>query len=106
LDAAFGRESGQRLPNPFSPAMIAQALHSAIHAFRLTAAVERLVFKVFQEVVLNNLGRLYKGLNNTLIKHGVLPDLDVTRYLASEALKRNRAVSSAPTKNVAAQTAA
>ena len=91
LDAAFGRESGQRLTNPFSPAMIAQALHSAIHGFRLTSAVERLVFKVFQEVVLNNLGRLYKGLNNALIKHGVLPDLDVTRYLASEALKKNRA---------------
>jgi diguanylate cyclase (GGDEF)-like protein len=91
LDAAFGKDDGKRLLNPFSPAMITQAFHGAIHGFHLTATVERLVFKVFQDVVLNNLARLYKGLNAIFVKHGVLPDIDVTRYLAAEAMKRNRA---------------
>lgn len=90
FDAAFGKDDGKRLHNPFSPALITQAFHGAIHGFRLTATVERLVFKVFQDVVLSNLTRLYKGLNAIFVKHGVLPDLDVTRYLATEALKRNR----------------
>lgn len=90
LDAAFGKENSQRVTNPYSPAMVAQALHGGIQGFRLSSNVERLIFKIYQDVVLNNLERLYKGLNATLIKHGVLPNLDVTRYLAAQALKKNR----------------
>lgn len=90
VDAAFGKDDGKRLPNPYSPAMIAQNFHAAIHGFRLNATVERLVFKVFQEIVLSNLTRLYKALNAEFIKNGVLPDIDITRYLAAEALKKNK----------------
>lgn len=89
LDAAFSK-GDKRLQNPYSPAMVTQALHGSIHSFRLNAAVERLVFKIFQETVLNNLTRLYKSLNEIFIKNGVLPDIDITRYLANEALKKNR----------------
>ena len=106
LDAAFGKDDGKRLPNPYSPALITQALHSSIHSFRLSATVERLVFKIFQDVVLNNLTRLYKGLNAIFVKNGVLPDIDVTRYLAAEALKKNRAAQAGvPAKAVAPQPA-
>lgn len=91
LDAAFGKEDGKRMVNPFSPSAIAQAYHSAIASFSLTSALERLVFKVFQDVILNNLGRLYKALNTVFVKFGVLPDIDVTRYLASEAMKKHKA---------------
>lgn len=90
LDAAFGKENGQRVTNPYSPALIAQALHGGIQSFRAPVNVERLIFRVYQEVVLNRLERLYKELNATLIRHGVLPNLDVTRYLASQAIKQNR----------------
>ena len=90
VDAAFGKEGAERLVNPYSPAAITQAFHVAIRAFRLTAQVERVVFKVFQDVVLNNLARLYKSINNVFIRNNVLPDIDVTRYLAAQALKKHR----------------
>lgn len=95
VDAAFGKDDGKRLPNPYSPALIAQNFHASIHAFRLNATVERLVFRVFQEIVLANLTRLYKALNAEFVKNGVLPDLDVTRYLAAEALKKNKGTQAA-----------
>lgn len=90
LDAAFGKDDGKRLVNPYAPSAIAQSYHSAIHGYKLSSTLERLVFKVFQEVVLNNLSRLYKSLNNTFVKFGVLPDVDVTRYLAAEAMKKHK----------------
>ena len=90
LDAAFSKDDSKRLLNPYSPALVTQAFHASIHSFRMTATVERLVLKLFQEMVLNNLSRLYKNLNGVFIKNGVLPDLDVTRYLAAEALKKHR----------------
>lgn len=105
VDAAFGKDDGKRLPNPYSPALIAQHFHAAIHSFRLHGSVERLVFKVFQEVVLNNLTRLYKALNAEFIKNGVLPDIDITRYLAAEALKKNKATGAVPTPAAQAEAA-
>lgn len=90
VDAAFGKDDGKRLPNPYSPALIAQNFHASIHHFRLNTTVERLVFKMFHEIVLSNLTRLYKALNTEFIKNGVLPDIDITRYLAAEALKKNK----------------
>ena len=90
LDAAFGKEDGKRLVNPYAPSAIAQSYHTAIHGYKLSSTLERLVFKAFQEVVLSNLSRLYKSLNNTFVKFGVLPDVDVTRYLAAEAMKKHK----------------
>ncbi|HVL02106.1 MAG TPA: DUF1631 family protein, partial [Dongiaceae bacterium] len=90
LDAAFGKEDGKRLVNPYGPSAIAQAYHGAIHGNKMTSALERLVFKVLQDIVLGNLSRLYKSLNATFVKFGVLPDVDVTRYLAAEAMKKHK----------------
>ncbi len=104
LDAAFGKDDGNRLVNPYSPAAIAQSYHASIRNLKLTSALERLVFKVYQEIVLNNLPRLYKSLNSTFVKFGVLPDIDVTRYLAAEAMKKHKATNPAQPRPAAPAT--
>lgn len=103
LDAAFGKDDGKRLVNPYAPSAIAQSYHAAIHGCKLSSTLERLVFKVFQEIVLNNLLRLYKSLNSTFVKFGVLPDVDVTRYLAAEAMKKHKSANPVAPKAVPAQ---
>lgn len=88
LDVAFGTETSGRVYNPYGPSAFCHAFYEAIRAIKLTKKVEKLVFKSFQEIVLSSLGVLYKGINKLLIDADVLPDVDVTKYLASQALKK------------------
>ena len=85
LDAAFGDGSKKRLYNPYAPAAICQAYYASVRHLKLTQKVERLVFKLFQEEVLASLGGLYKVINKLFVDADVLPDIDVARYLASQA---------------------
>lgn len=87
LDVAFGVEGGGRVYNPYGPSAYCHSFYQCIRPLRLTHKVERLVFKIFQERVLSDLGTLYKALNNILIDADVLPDINVTKYLASQAFK-------------------
>ena len=87
LDVAFGQEGGARIYNPYGPAAYCHAFYESIRPLRLSHKVERLVFKIFQERILGDLGSLYKGLNKILIDADVLPDINVAKYLASQALK-------------------
>ena len=92
LDVAFGTEGAGRVYNPYGPSAYCHSFYHCIRPLRLTHKVERLVFKIFQERVLSDLGTLYKALNNIFIDADVLPDINVTKYLASQAFKnRNTA---------------
>jgi len=87
LDVAFGQEDSGRIYNPYGPAAYCHAFYDCIRPLRLSHRVERLVFKIYQERILSELGSLYKGLNKILIDADVLPDINVAKYLASKALK-------------------
>lgn len=90
MDTAFSDGSKKRTYNPYAPAALCQAYYRSIRNIKLTQKVERLVFKLFQESVLSNLGGLYKSINKLFIDADVLPDVDVARYLASQAKNKNK----------------
>ncbi|RLT97397.1 MAG: DUF1631 family protein [Ketobacter sp.] len=104
LDVAFGGEGGGRIYNPYGPSAYCHSFYQCIRPLRLSHKVERLVFKVFQERILSDLGTLYKALNNILIDADVLPDINVTKYLANQAFKnRNGKTTQQPTETVSGQ---
>ena len=86
LDSAFISEQQKRVFNPYSPAAFCEALHASIVGLKLSNRVERLVFKVFQGQILDNLSGLYKSLNKLFVDAEILPDIDVNKYLAAQAL--------------------
>lgn len=85
LDVAFGAESAARVYNPYGPSALCQAFYQCIKVVRPSQKVERLVFKIFQTKFLTHLGPFYKGLNRSLIEAGILPDVNVAKYLAHQA---------------------
>ncbi|MDX1695735.1 MAG: DUF1631 family protein, partial [Ketobacteraceae bacterium] len=91
LDAAFPISAETSTQNPFSPSSVCRSLHRCIRHLRFDQKIERLIFRVFQERVVDRLGRLYQQLNKVLRENGVLPDIDVHRYLAAEAIKKRKA---------------
>ncbi len=91
LDAAFPLKTNTSTQNPFSPSSVCRSLHRCIRHLRFDQKIERQIFRVFQERVVDRLGRLYQQLNKVLRENGVLPDIDVHRYLAAEALKKRKA---------------
>lgn len=67
--------------NPLGPALVCEAFHNALGQLNLSRDVEKVCLKVFEFTVLRQLGPMYRELNNILIRHGVLPDLDLSKYL-------------------------
>ncbi|GAA3966885.1 hypothetical protein GCM10022278_25880 [Allohahella marinimesophila] len=70
--------------NPLGPALICFSFHDALHELKLPIAVDRAVLKVFEATVVKGLEPLYDQLNELLIRQGVLPKLDLRKYLARE----------------------
>jgi diguanylate cyclase (GGDEF)-like protein len=68
--------------NPLHPAVICSAFGQAIKPLGLSKPVERRILEVFDDAVVTELGVIYERINNTLARAGVLPDLDVARYLS------------------------
>jgi diguanylate cyclase (GGDEF)-like protein len=71
--------------NPLGPSLVCESFHSGLSLLKTSRNVEKVCLKVFEQTVLQHLGPLYKELNNILIRHGVLPDLDLSRYLSDKA---------------------
>lgn len=71
--------------NPLGPSLVCEAFHSGLSQLRATREVEKVCLRVFEQTVLQQLGPLYEELNNILIRHGVLPDLDLSKYLSEQA---------------------
>ncbi|MFO8142171.1 MAG: DUF1631 family protein, partial [Marinobacter sp.] len=70
--------------NPLGPALVCEAFHHALVQLKATREVEKVCLKTFEQAVLKELAPLYRELNNILIRHGVLPDLDLSRYLSDQ----------------------
>lgn len=71
--------------NPLGPSLVCEAFHSGLGQLKTSREVEKVCLKVFEQAVLQQLGPLYQELNNILIRHGVLPDLDLSKYLSDQA---------------------
>lgn len=99
LDAAFSNPQTPEVSNPYSPSALGLALADAIRHLHLGNQALRLIFQVFHEVILLELDAVYTALNGLLIDAGVLPDLNVSRYLASQNAHPSQAdrVSDVPT---------
>ncbi len=68
--------------NPLHPAVICSAFGKALKPLGLSKTVERRILEVFETTVVAELGSIYERINRTLAGAGVLPDLDVARYLS------------------------
>ncbi|SFR81849.1 diguanylate cyclase/phosphodiesterase [Marinobacter daqiaonensis] len=74
--------------NPLGPSLICEAFRIGLESLRTSRGVEKVCLKTFESLVLQKVGPLYQELNQILIRHGILPDLDLSRYL-SERKSRN-----------------
>jgi diguanylate cyclase (GGDEF)-like protein len=70
--------------NPLGPSLVCEAFHSGLNQLKASREVEKVCLRVFEQTVLQQLGPLYKELNNILIRNGVLPDLDLSKYLSEQ----------------------
>ena len=83
--------------NPLGPALVCEAFHNALAQVKVSRDVEKVCLKTFEQTVIKQLEPLYRELNNILIRHGVLPDLDLSRYLSEQAPARKEAPAEART---------
>ena len=74
--------------NPLGPALVCEAFHAGLSQLKLAREVEKVCLKAFEQTVLQQLGPLYEELNNILIRHGVLPDLDLSKYLSENTVNK------------------
>lgn len=86
--------------NPLGPSLVCEAFHAGLESLRTSRAVEKVCLKTFETQVLQKIGPLYEELNQILIRHGILPDLDLSRYL-SERQPRTEPASPAKTASAA-----
>lgn len=70
--------------NPLGPSLVCESFHAGLGQLKASREVEKICLKVFEQSVLFHLGPLYKELNNILIRHGVLPELDLSKYLSEQ----------------------
>ena len=92
--------------NPLGPSLLCEAFHAGLSQLKLSREVEKVCLKAFEQSVLQQLGPLYQELNSILIRHGILPDLDLTKYLSEKPPKPTGAhTSQTPPKKAAENTA-
>jgi len=75
--------------NPLGPSLICESFHIGLSQLKADREVEKVCLRVFEKSVLMHLGPLYRELNNILVRHGVLPDLDLSKYLSEQAPKNS-----------------
>lgn len=81
LDELARVGEGQHQPNLFAPAPVCEAFQDAISLLRPSMEIEKVYYKAFEDTVLAGFDGLYDGLNETLVKNGVLTELDLSRYV-------------------------
>lgn len=70
--------------NPLGPSLIYESFHAGLHQLKAPDYAESICLNVFEQTVLQELGPLYEELNNILVRQGVLPDLDLNKYLSGQ----------------------
>ncbi|MDF2445840.1 MAG: hypothetical protein K0S46_1076 [Moraxellaceae bacterium] len=76
LDALASGAAGQ--PNPFGPLPVCLAFQAVLARLQPAPAVEKLLYRSFEETVIERLPGLYDLLNSTLAQNNVLPRLATT----------------------------
>ncbi len=77
--------------NPLDPKTICESFHQAAGALETDVKAKLIFYKLFEQQVMHNLSRFYKGINDLLINKGILPELNVekerqqqtTRFMAN-----------------------
>ncbi|PKM30656.1 MAG: hypothetical protein CVV07_05370 [Gammaproteobacteria bacterium HGW-Gammaproteobacteria-11] len=95
IDAAFGKRDGVRVFNPYSPTSLCNTFFEVIRHLGLKNKIVDLCFKTLQDTVLCEMETVYALLNRLYIDADILPDLDVTTYLAAQSVQ-NRPPRPAP----------
>jgi diguanylate cyclase (GGDEF)-like protein len=67
--------------NWFAPTDVCEAFQEAITVLRPSIPLERLLYNSFEESILSGFEGMYESLNETLIRNGVLPDLDPSHFV-------------------------
>lgn len=91
VDAAFGNRDGKRTYNPFSPAALCNSFFDQVRHLNLQHGQLQVVYSVLQKTVLSELHIFYQQLNQVFIDADILPDIDVTQYLAEQAIQKRPA---------------
>lgn len=81
LDELAGVREGYHQPNLFAPAAVCEAFQDAIALLRPSMALEKLLYKAFEASILSGFDGLYEAMNESLVRNGVLPELDLSRYI-------------------------
>jgi len=68
----------ERWLNPLGPEAICQAFHEATRLVETGLEIRLVIFKLFDQHVIGNIGALYKELNQYLAKMGVMPEIKTT----------------------------
>ncbi|WP_404365316.1 DUF1631 family protein [Marinobacter sp.] len=71
--------------NPLGPALVCEAFAVGLQQLKASRTAGKICLKAFDTVVLQALGPLYVALNDILIRQGVLPDLDLSKYLSERS---------------------
>ncbi|WP_166257204.1 DUF1631 family protein [Marinobacter salicampi] len=71
--------------NPLGPALVCETFHLGLQHLNASRPAEKVCLKAFEGTVLQELGPLYQSLNEIFIRQGVLPDLDLSKYLSERS---------------------
>jgi len=63
------------------PKRLCDAMHFALSQTDMTDNSRLVVYRFFNEALLKHLSSLYSALNNQLINHGILPEIDYAAYV-------------------------
>lgn|GEM_PF-831665 len=63
------------------PKRLCDAIHHALSQTDMTDSSRLVVYRFFNEALLKHLSSLYSALNNLLIDHGILPEIDYSSYV-------------------------
>ncbi|OZG74937.1 signal transduction protein [Hahella sp. CCB-MM4] len=78
---ALGIHCQKGYSNPVGPALICYAFRDTLIGLKLPLSAERLCLKQFELSVMADLEPLYQELDDLLVRQGVLPDLDLSKYI-------------------------
>jgi hypothetical protein len=68
----------ERWLNPLGPEAICEAFHEAARLIETGLEIRLVIFKLFDQHVISNIGELYKEVNQYLARMGVLPEIKTT----------------------------
>ncbi|WP_020410660.1 DUF1631 family protein [Hahella ganghwensis] len=78
---ALGIHCQKGYSNPVGPSLICYAFRDTLIGLKLPLSAERICLKQFELSMMSDLEPMYQELDDLLVRQGVLPDLDLTKYI-------------------------